>query len=68
MVSHPYTLQAFRERRIELPEAGTSGHPLNYMGPFKITLSHRTGEGDIYRLHGNNNPKRVGRRVAGVVS
>ena len=35
------------------------------MGPFKISLSHRTWKGAIYRIHGNNNPKRVGRRVTG---
>jgi lipoprotein-anchoring transpeptidase ErfK/SrfK len=35
------------------------------MGPFKIALSHRTQKGAIYRIHGNNDPKRVGRRVTG---
>jgi lipoprotein-anchoring transpeptidase ErfK/SrfK len=35
------------------------------MGPFKIALSHRTNKGAIYRIHGNNDPKRVGRRVTG---
>lgn len=35
------------------------------MGPFKIALSHKTNKGAIYRIHGNNNPKRVGRRVTG---
>jgi len=35
------------------------------MGPFKIALSHRTRKGAIYRIHGNNDPKRVGRRVTG---
>jgi lipoprotein-anchoring transpeptidase ErfK/SrfK len=61
----PYSRQVFRERGIELPAAVSPGHPLNYMGPFKIALSHRTGKGAIYRIHGNNNPKRVGRRVTG---
>ena len=41
------------------------GHHLNYMGDFKISLSHKTQKGAIYRIHGNNNPQRVGRRVTG---
>lgn len=61
----PYSRQVFRERGIELPSAVPPGHPLNYMGPFKIALSHRTSKGAIYRIHGNNNPKRIGRRVTG---
>lgn len=61
----PYSRQVFRGRGIELPSAVPPGHPLNYMGPFKISLSHKTWKGAIYRIHGNNNPKRVGRRVTG---
>ena len=61
----PYSRQVFRARGIYLPKAVPPGHPLNYMGPFKIALSHRTRKGAIYRIHGNNNPKRVGRRVTG---
>jgi L,D-transpeptidase YnhG len=61
----PYSRQVFRARGIVLPKAVPPGHPLNYMGPFKIALSHRTRKGAIYRIHGNNNPKRVGRRVTG---
>jgi lipoprotein-anchoring transpeptidase ErfK/SrfK len=60
-----YSRQVFRERGIELPSAVPPGHPLNYMGPFKIALSHRTNKGAIYRIHGNNNPHRVGHRVTG---
>lgn len=61
----PYSRQVFRERGINLPPAVPPGHPLNYMGPFKIALSHRTSKGAIYRIHGNNDPRRVGRRVTG---
>jgi lipoprotein-anchoring transpeptidase ErfK/SrfK len=61
----PYSRQVFRDRGIELPKAVPPGDPLNYMGPFKIALSHRTSKGAIYRVHGNNNPKRVGHRVTG---
>lgn len=38
---------------------------MNYMGAFKIYLSHRTYKGDIYRIHGNNDPSQVGLRVTG---
>jgi len=64
---HPtaYSRQVFRKRGIELPPAVPPGHPLNYMGAVKISLSHRTRKGAIYRIHGNNNPGRVGRRVTG---
>lgn len=61
----PYSRQVFHKRGITLPAAVPPGHPLNYMGPFKIALSHRTRKGAIYRIHGNNDPKRVGRRVTG---
>ena len=61
----PYSRQVFRERGIELPPKVPPGDPLNYMGPFKISLSHKTWKGAIYRIHGNNNPNRVGRRVTG---
>jgi lipoprotein-anchoring transpeptidase ErfK/SrfK len=60
-----YSRQVFRERGIVLPAAVPPGDPLNYMGPFKIALSHRTSKGAVYRIHGNNNPKRVGHRVTG---
>jgi len=64
---HPtaYSREVFRKRGIDLPAAVPPGHPLNYMGAVKISLSHRTRKGAIYRIHGNNNPGRVGRRVTG---
>jgi len=61
----PYSQQVFLKRGIVLPRAVPPGHPLNYMGKFKITLSHRTIKGAIYRIHGVNTPERVGRRVTG---
>lgn len=61
----PFTRQIFRGRGIELPAKVPPGHPLNYMGSVKIALSHKTWKGAIYRIHGNNDPKRVGRRVTG---
>ena len=61
----PYSRQVFLKRGIVLPRTVPPGHPLNYMGKFKIALSHRTKKGAIYRIHGVNNPGRVGRRVTG---
>jgi len=61
----PYSRQVFLKRGIDLPPKVPPGDPLNYMGPFKISLSHKTWKGAIYRIHGNNNPNRVGRRVTG---
>jgi lipoprotein-anchoring transpeptidase ErfK/SrfK len=61
----PYSRYVFKKRGIELPPKVPPGDPLNYMGPFKIWLSHKTWKGAIYRIHGNNDPKRVGRRVTG---
>lgn len=65
---HPtqYTREIFRKlRNVDLPEAVPPGDPANYMGSFKIHLSHATERGKIYRIHGNNNPARVGKRVTG---
>ena len=64
---HPtnYTREIFEHKGKELPKAVPPGHPLNYMGMFKIHLSHTTSRGNIYRIHGNNNKSRVGKRVTG---
>lgn len=65
---HPtaYSRWYFRvNKKIYLPETVKPGDPLNYMGAFKIYLSHRTHKGDIYRIHGNNDPSQVGQRVTG---
>jgi lipoprotein-anchoring transpeptidase ErfK/SrfK len=61
----PYSRKFFRKKGINLPKAVPPGHPLNYMGTAKISLSHRTRKGAIYRIHGNNNPGRVGKRLTG---
>ncbi len=65
---HPtaYSRWYFRTtKKIDLPGTVKPGDPLNYMGAFKIYLSHRTYKGDIYRIHGNNDPSQVGQRVTG---
>jgi len=60
-----YTRLIYAHKGITLPKAVPPGDPLNYMGTFKIYLSHATSRGSIYRIHGNNNPKRLGKRVTG---
>ena len=64
---HPtaYTRGIFQQKGIELPRTVPPGSSLNYMGPFKIYLSHATSHGSIYRIHGNNNKSRIGKRVTG---
>lgn len=62
----PYSRWYFRvKKKLYLPPIVKPGDPLNYMGSFKIYLSHRTYKGDIYRIHGNNDPSQVGQRVTG---
>jgi L,D-transpeptidase YnhG len=60
-----YTREIYRKKGIELPKAIPAGSSLNYMGAFKIHLSHKTSHGAVYRIHGNNNQNRVGKRVTG---
>lgn len=64
---HPtaYSREIYRRKGIALPAVVPQGDPLNYMGAVKISLSHRTSRGSIYRIHGTNNPGRVGKRVTG---
>ena len=52
-------------KNIDLPAFVPPGHPQNYMGSFKIHLSHQTSKGSVYRIHGNNDPSLVGKRVTG---
>lgn len=54
-----------KEKGIDLPKIVPPGDPLNYMGAFKIHLSHKTRKGDIYRIHGNNDPTKIGQRATG---
>lgn len=60
-----YTREIYAQKGITLPAAVRPGDPLNYMGTFKISLSHKTSRGRVYRIHGNNNSKRVGKRITG---
>jgi len=61
-----YTRQVFSERGVVLPKIVLPGDKLNYMGSFKIHLSHFVpGKGSIYRIHGNNDPSKIGKRATG---
>jgi lipoprotein-anchoring transpeptidase ErfK/SrfK len=41
-------------------------HELNYLGDFKARLSHTVpGKGQIYSIHGNNDPAKLGKRATG---
>lgn len=62
-----YSRQYFRKvKGIILPAKVPYGDKLlNYMGDVKIHLSHSTWKGAIYRIHGNNSPSLVGKRVTG---
>lgn len=69
-VWHPtaYTRWFFARKGINLPSTIPFGHPLNYMGAFRISLSHNVpGKGSVYRIHGvrPGDEKCVGTRVSG---
>ncbi|MCX6763691.1 MAG: hypothetical protein NTZ97_03080 [Candidatus Moranbacteria bacterium] len=55
-----------KSKEIELPDVILPGDKLNFMGSFKANLSYEVpGFGKVYRIHGNNNEARVGKRVTG---
>lgn len=59
--------ETFAARGISLPDAVPPGDPLNYMGSFKISLSHSVpGKGSIYRIHGTRaeDREKIGKRVS----
>lgn len=61
-----YSRSYFKKTKgIDLPKYIPPGDPLNYMGAFKIHLSHKTKKGAIYRIHGNNDPAKIGKRATG---
>lgn len=62
------TRDVFRKKNIVLPAEVPSGHPLNYMGATRISLSHYVpGKGRIYRIHGarKSDEGLLGKRVSG---
>ena len=61
----PITRAIFKAKGINLPTVVKPGDPLNFMGAFKIYLSHCTSRGCFYRIHGNNDKSKIGKRVTG---
>lgn len=62
------TRSEFLKKNIALPTSVPPGHPLNYMGATKISLSHSVpGKGSVYRIHGvrKSDEKLLGSRVSG---
>lgn len=57
----------FAKRGISLGNSVPPGSPLNYMGKFKIYLSHTTSKGAVYRIHGTpqSEDHKIGQRVTG---
>lgn len=63
-----YTRKHFAKKGIYLPESVPFGHRLNFMGKFRLSLSHNVpGKGKIYRIHGVRPGEEglVGTRVSG---
>ncbi len=61
------TIEYFKNHKgINLPRAVPAGHPQNYMGPFKITMTNSTeSRGAVYRIHGNIDESLIGTRASG---
>jgi len=51
---------------IELPDIIPPGDKLNFMGSFKACLSYDVPDrGKVYRIHGNNDESKIGKRATG---
>ena len=59
------TRETFKKRGIIIGSSVPGGHKYNYMGPFKISLSHSTHKGAIYRIHGTIDESTIGTRETG---
>jgi len=63
-----YTRWYFAKKGIYLPACVPFRHRLNYMGAFRISISHFVpGKGSVYRIHGVRlgDEECVGKRVSG---
>lgn len=63
-----YTRWYFARKGIFLPSFVPFGHKLNYMGAFRISISHFVpGKGSVYRIHGvrAGDEECIGKRVSG---
>jgi lipoprotein-anchoring transpeptidase ErfK/SrfK len=62
----PMTRASFKARGIELPLKVQPGNPNNFMGEFKIYLTHNLAPfGEVYRIHGTLSSKTIGSRETG---
>lgn len=59
------TRETFKKKGIIIGSSVPGGHKHNYMGPFKISLSHSTHKGSIYRIHGTIDESTIGTRETG---
>jgi L,D-transpeptidase YcfS len=60
------TINDFEKRKhIELPKVIEYGDKLNYMGAFKMILTHNINGKYVYRIHGTVNDKTIGRHETG---
>lgn len=61
------TIEYFKNHKgINLPKSVPAGHPQNYMGSFKITMTNSTSSrGSVYRIHGNIDESTIGKRSSG---
>ena len=64
----PRTRGEFAKKNIFLAEKIPAGHKFNYMGSFKIHLSHSVpGKGEVFRIHGTRkeDESKIGTRASG---
>lgn len=55
------TIRYFKLKKgISLPSVIPPGHPQNYMGAAKISLTHTVDGKNLYRIHGTLNEKTIG--------
>ena len=55
------TIKRFKKTKgIDLPKQLPPGHPQNYMGAAKISLTHTVDGKSVYRIHGTLNEKTIG--------
>jgi lipoprotein-anchoring transpeptidase ErfK/SrfK len=60
------TREKFQVKGIIIGKSIPPNHKKNFLGTFKMDLSHSVpGFGAVYRIHGNNNKTKIGRRATG---
>lgn len=59
------TREVFKKKGVIIGSSVPGGHKYNYMGAFKISLSHSTSKGAVYRIHGTIDESTIGTRETG---